>query len=91
MNFGSTGTGTAHHLAGELFKILTEPNVQHVPYRGPDRRCRISSPATYRSCSTAGLVGGADPAGQLRALAVAAPKRVAASLNSQGGEAALPG
>ena len=34
LNYGSAGAGTTHHLAGELFKILTKTNIQHVPYRG---------------------------------------------------------
>ncbi|MEN9559945.1 MAG: hypothetical protein RLZZ502_1156 [Pseudomonadota bacterium] len=33
-NFASAGSGTSHHLAGELFKILTKTAVEHVPYRG---------------------------------------------------------
>ena len=31
LNYGSAGAGTTHHLAGELFKILTKTNIQHVP------------------------------------------------------------
>jgi tripartite-type tricarboxylate transporter receptor subunit TctC len=34
LNYGSAGAGTTHHLAGELFKILTKTDIQHVPYRG---------------------------------------------------------
>ena len=33
-NFGSAGSGTSHHLAGELFKIQTKTDIVHVPYRG---------------------------------------------------------
>ncbi len=33
-NFGSAGSGTSHHLAGELFKIQTKTDIMHVPYRG---------------------------------------------------------
>ncbi|MDP2801777.1 MAG: tripartite tricarboxylate transporter substrate-binding protein, partial [Phreatobacter sp.] len=32
--YGSAGIGTTHHLAGELFKILTQTKIRHVPYRG---------------------------------------------------------
>jgi tripartite-type tricarboxylate transporter receptor subunit TctC len=34
INYGSAGTGTPSHLAGELFKILSGADIQHVPYRG---------------------------------------------------------
>ncbi len=33
-NYGSAGSGTSHHLAGELFKIQTQTDLTHVPYRG---------------------------------------------------------
>src|ERR1700688_1040528 len=34
LNFASGGTGTAPHMAGELFKMMTGVNMVHVPYRG---------------------------------------------------------
>jgi tripartite-type tricarboxylate transporter receptor subunit TctC len=34
INMASAGTGTASHVAGELFKTMTGVNLQHVPYRG---------------------------------------------------------
>ena len=34
INMASPGIGTTPHLAGELFKIMTGVNIQHVPYRG---------------------------------------------------------
>jgi tripartite-type tricarboxylate transporter receptor subunit TctC len=33
-NFGSAGSGTSHHLAGELFKQQTHTSITHIPYRG---------------------------------------------------------
>jgi tripartite-type tricarboxylate transporter receptor subunit TctC len=79
LHYGSAGAGTTHHLAGELFKILTKTDIQHVPYRGagPAMQDLIAGhvPMVFD-----GLGSSAAPvrAGQLRALAVAAPKRVAA-------------
>jgi tripartite-type tricarboxylate transporter receptor subunit TctC len=79
LNYGSAGAGTTHHLAGELFKILTKTDIQHVPYRGagPAMQDLIAGhvPVVFD-----GLGSSAAPirAGQLRALAVAAPKRVPA-------------
>jgi tripartite-type tricarboxylate transporter receptor subunit TctC len=34
LNFGSAGSGTTHHLAGELFKTMTGLVIVHVPYKG---------------------------------------------------------
>ena len=34
INMASAGVGTASHLAGELFKVMTGVNMVHVPYRG---------------------------------------------------------
>ena len=33
-NFASAGSGTVHHLAGELFKIQSGTFIVHIPYRG---------------------------------------------------------
>ena len=34
INMGSSGNGTSPHLAGEMFKKMTDINMVHVPYRG---------------------------------------------------------
>lgn len=34
LNYASSGTGTAGHLAGELFKGLAGVSYQHIPYKG---------------------------------------------------------
>ncbi len=34
MNYASAGSGTSHHLAGELFKQQTKTFITHIPYRG---------------------------------------------------------
>src|SRR5690349_18735353 len=34
VNMGSGGTGSASHIGGELFKIMTGVEMQHVPYKG---------------------------------------------------------
>jgi len=33
-NYASAGSGTSHHLAGELFKLQTNTFITHIPYRG---------------------------------------------------------
>jgi tripartite-type tricarboxylate transporter receptor subunit TctC len=34
LSFGSSGTASSNHLAGELFRMLTNTEMVHVPYRG---------------------------------------------------------
>jgi len=34
VNFASMGTGTTGHLSGELFKLMANVNIVHVPYKG---------------------------------------------------------
>src|SRR5215475_5427002 len=34
VNYGSAGTGAPSHLAGELFRMMADIDIQHVPYRG---------------------------------------------------------
>jgi tripartite-type tricarboxylate transporter receptor subunit TctC len=34
LNYGSAGSGTSHHMAGELFKQQTDTFITHIPYRG---------------------------------------------------------
>ena len=34
INMSSSGLGTSIHMSGELFKVMTGVNMQHVPYRG---------------------------------------------------------
>ena len=33
-SFGSAGNGTSQHISGEMFKIATGTQMQHIPYRG---------------------------------------------------------
>lgn len=76
MNYASAGAGTVHHLTGELFKLQTKTQITHVPYRGagPAMQDLI---AGHVDMVFDGLGTSAAPigAGQIKALAVAAPKR----------------
>jgi tripartite-type tricarboxylate transporter receptor subunit TctC len=77
INFGSGGNGSAAHLAGEYFKLMTKTEITHIPYRG-------TSPAV--TDLIAGqiqmIITGVPPTlnfvktGKLRALAVATSKRL---------------
>jgi len=76
MSYGTFGTGTSAHLAGELFKSMAKVNMIAVPYKG-------AAPAITD------VIGGQDPGGlydgrkraslieggQLRALAVTSAQR----------------
>jgi tripartite-type tricarboxylate transporter receptor subunit TctC len=93
LHYGSAGAGTTHHLAGELFKIITKTDIQHVPYRGagPAMQDLIAGhvPIVFDGLGTS---AGPVRAGQLRALAVAAPKRVPAFPDlPTAAEAGVPG
>lgn len=93
LNYGSAGNGTTHHLAGELFKLLSKANFTHVPYRGagPLMQDLVAGQVDLAfdglGSSAAQIAGG-----KLRALAVAAPKRAAAFPDvPTAAEAGLPG
>ena len=50
MNWTSSGVGTTPHLAGELIKLRTGIDMQHIPFPAPDPRPTLRWPA--RSTST---------------------------------------
>lgn len=74
--FGSSGTGSPHHLAGELLKSRTKASFIHVPYRGGGPAVTDvlggQVPAVFASVIT---VLPYIQAGKLRALAVTDAKR----------------
>jgi tripartite-type tricarboxylate transporter receptor subunit TctC len=77
LTFASAGPGTSPHLAGELFKILTQADIRHVPYKG-------SGPAVTDVMAghvplifdTMLVVGSHVKGGKLRPLAVTSSKRL---------------
>jgi len=79
MNYASAGSGTSHHLAGELFKQQTKTFITHIPYRGagPALQDLISGNVDMMFDglgSSAGHIKG----GRIKALMVAGTKRNAA-------------
>ena len=79
MNFGSGGSGTSNHLAGELFNIVAGVKLVHVPYKGVNLAMNdvLSGQIQFVVIG----VPAAAPhvkAGRLRALALVAPQRSAA-------------
>lgn len=75
-NYGSAGSGTSHHLAGELFKLQTNTFITHIPYRGagPALQDLIAGNVDMMfdglGSSAAHIKGG-----RIKALMVAGPKR----------------
>lgn len=79
LNFGSAGNGSGGHLAGELYKQMTGVKAEHIPYKG-NAPALMDLVAGQYHFNFAGMQG-AQPlarSGKLRALAVTAPRRLAA-------------
>ena len=93
MNFGSGGSGTSNHLAGELFNLLTGANLTHVPYKGVN--LAMQDVMAGRIDFVVIGVPAAAPhlkAGKLRALAVISRQRLPALPDVPTvAEAGLPG
>jgi tripartite-type tricarboxylate transporter receptor subunit TctC len=78
VSYASGGHGSSLHLAGELFKRLAGVEMTHVPYRGATPAFNDLIPG--RVDVMFNLISSSLPlvkAGQIRALAVAAPERAA--------------
>jgi len=93
LNFSSSGIGATQHLAGELFNLVAGVKVVHVPYKGSAAAMTdlIAGNVTMSFDTTASSIGQIR-AGNLKALAVAAPRRAAALPNvPTTAEAGYPG
>jgi tripartite-type tricarboxylate transporter receptor subunit TctC len=78
-NFSSGPFGTPAHLIGEMFKLQTGVVATHVPYPRPQQRLSdLMGGITQFDFMTAANVVDLIATGRLRAIAVTAPKRVAA-------------
>jgi len=79
LNYGSAGVGSSSHLAGAMFVSKAKINVVHVPFRqGPDSRAALIGGTIHFYVYPLPAIMGALKAGQLKALAVASPKRAEA-------------
>jgi tripartite-type tricarboxylate transporter receptor subunit TctC len=73
---GSTGPGSASHLALELFKVRTGTDIAHVPYKGSAPLLQdLLGGHVNLSFATTPTVLSQVQAGRLRAIAVASPNR----------------
>jgi len=79
LSFGSSGTGAASHLAGELFKSMAGVDMLHVPYKGTGQAVTDLLAGQIDVMFAPGeTVMGHVKAGKLRALAVTSAKRASA-------------
>jgi tripartite-type tricarboxylate transporter receptor subunit TctC len=79
INMASSGSGTSVHMSGELFKVMTGINMQHVPYRGsaPAMQDLLTNRVQVIFDNLPGSMAHIK-AGTLRALGVTAGKRAEA-------------
>ena len=93
LNFGSAGNGTAHHLAGELFKTMTGVDLVHVPYKGAGPlMVDLIAGQVDMAFDGMGTSSNQIRAGKLVALAVAAGARTSVFPNMPTvNEAGVPG
>jgi tripartite-type tricarboxylate transporter receptor subunit TctC len=78
LTYASQGNGSSGHIVGEQFKQVTGTNIVHVPYRGaaPAVQDLVAGHVTMMF-DILTLAAPQVKAGKVRALAVAAPQRVA--------------
>ncbi|MBC7782175.1 MAG: tripartite tricarboxylate transporter substrate binding protein [Proteobacteria bacterium] len=77
LTYGSAGTGSPHHLAGEMLRLNAGLDLTHVPYKGsaPAMSDLIGGQLQFMSIELTAAVSQIK-AGKLRALAIATARRV---------------
>jgi tripartite-type tricarboxylate transporter receptor subunit TctC len=78
--FGSSGSGSPAHLAGEIFRIATGTDVKHVPYKGggPTMLALMANEVQFGFETIPSAIGHAR-SGKLRGIAVTSEKRSSAA------------
>lgn len=78
LNYASPGSGTIGHMTAELFKMITDANIVHIPYKGSGAAVReILGGHVQLMFSAPAAVIQHVRAGRLKALAVATSRRAA--------------
>jgi tripartite-type tricarboxylate transporter receptor subunit TctC len=92
LNYGSSGAGSAPHLAAELFKAMAGVDMVHVPYKGSaeSMNATLGGQVDMTFFAFSSALPNAK-AGKLRALAVGGKKRNPALPNAPSISEALPG
>lgn len=77
ITYATSGAGTGHHLAGELFKSLAKIDLIHVPYQGgaPATMAVVGGHTSVLLVNVLSVAPHVE-SGRLRALAVTSPQRV---------------
>ena len=95
LSYGTAGTGTLTHLAGELFKqLIGVPGITHIPYKGaaPGVADLASGHIPMMTPNVGGPLLQFHRTGRVRILAISAEKRLAAAPDIPTAiEAGLPG
>jgi tripartite-type tricarboxylate transporter receptor subunit TctC len=80
MNFGSSGNGTSSHLSAVMFQLATGTHMTHVPFRSTaDEMTSMIGGNIQLAVDSMTTIWPLAKAGQVRAIAVTTPKRVAAA------------
>jgi tripartite-type tricarboxylate transporter receptor subunit TctC len=97
LNYASGGNGSAGHLAGELFKMMTRVSIVHIPYNGaaPAQMGLLAGQTDLMFDNLASASSGIR-SGKLKALAVTTTKRAATvpdlpTMAEAGGDKGLSG
>ncbi len=78
MTFSSPGSGTPNHLSGEMFKMLTGVDMQHVPYKGSAQAIGdVIGGQITMSFENIVVASPYVKSGRIKALAVTSAKRAA--------------
>jgi tripartite-type tricarboxylate transporter receptor subunit TctC len=91
--YGSSGNGTSPHLSGELFNLMADVKLIHIPYKGsPQAVADLLAGRVQVMFSPASTVLAQIKAGKLRALASTGAQRTAAAPDLPNvSESGLPG
>jgi tripartite-type tricarboxylate transporter receptor subunit TctC len=75
-NFASSGAGSSTHLAGELFKLMTATDINHIPYKGtgPILNDLVAGHVSFAFDQITGIMPFVQ-SGKLRALGVGSLER----------------
>jgi len=79
LTFSSPGAGTPNHLSGELFKMLTGVDMQHIPYKGSAQAIAdVMGGQIALSFENIVVASPIAKSGRIKALAVTSAKRAGA-------------
>ena len=74
--YGSAGNGTSGHLSAELFKYMTDTQIEHVPYKGsPQAIIDLIGGQVQLTFNNLVVIAPHIKAGKVRGLGVTGPKR----------------